>query len=86
MKRFIPQAIEFIEECAQATNARIVVHCRAGESRSAAFVVAYLLHKRYFPDLAQTMQYVKAVRPCVAPNDEFMDVLRQWDERVSLPL
>jgi len=40
-----PEAIKFIDECI-SNGGKILVHCAAGVSRSAAVVIAYLMWKK----------------------------------------
>ena len=55
-------------------NAVIFVHCKAGKSRSATVVVAYLI---LFEGMKQrdAYDYVKNLRPEVSPNLGFVMVL-----------
>jgi protein-tyrosine phosphatase len=55
----------------------VMVHCKAGMSRSAALVIAYLMieHKwRY----EEAYSYVKKKRPIVAPNEGFVRQLKNF--------
>lgn len=48
----------------------MLVHCAAGVSRSASFVIAYLMKKRdmLYPD---ALRYVKERRKVISPNSGF---------------
>lgn len=49
---------------------RVLVHCSQGVSRSATFVIAYLMWKRDIP-YDQAYQAVKAIRGVTNPNIGF---------------
>jgi hypothetical protein len=57
---------------------RALVHCRAGVSRSAAVVVAYVMHHKQW-SLQQALDHVRARRPIVCPNRGFMQKLVELD-------
>lgn len=48
----------------------MLVHCAAGVSRSASFIIAYLINKKemLFPD---AYKYVKERRKVIRPNSGF---------------
>jgi len=60
-------AIQFLEQC-EREKARVLVHCMSGKSRSAAFVIAFLMKSRGWR-LAQSFQWVKERRPQVQLSD-----------------
>ncbi|XP_039807700.1 protein-tyrosine-phosphatase IBR5-like isoform X2 [Panicum virgatum] len=60
-------AIQFLEQC-EREKARVLVHCMSGKSRSAAFVIAFLMKSRGWR-LAQSFQWVKERRPQVHLSD-----------------
>jgi protein-tyrosine phosphatase len=53
----------------------VMVHCKAGMSRSAALVIAYLMieNKWQYED---AYEYVKKKRPIIAPNEGFVRQLQ----------
>ena len=56
----------------------VLVHCAAGVSRSAAFVISYLMRKekmRY----KEAYEFVKARRGCVHPNGGFVQALEKYE-------
>ncbi len=59
---------------------KILVYCRAGQSRSAALCMAYFIkyHKLSFDD---AFQYVKARRPIIHPNIGFVRQLKEFREK-----
>ncbi|KAJ3373349.1 hypothetical protein GGF31_000782 [Allomyces arbusculus] len=71
----LKDATAFIDQ-ARAKNLNVYVHCKAGKSRSATAVMAYLImHQGYSFDRAWA--HVKEKRPAVAPNIGFFSVLRE---------
>jgi protein-tyrosine phosphatase len=70
-------AFSFINACKQASG-RILVHCRMGVSRSASFVIAYLMkNEQLF--LKDAHAFVKKRRTVINPNLGFMDQLRRYE-------
>jgi protein-tyrosine phosphatase len=73
-------ACSFIEESKHYGN--ILVHCHKGVSRSASFVIGYLMNKNEFT-LDEALQHVKSCRSIVQPNTSFMYQLRQYKPQGS---
>jgi len=65
--------VEYMKSCREKGK-RIFVHCRAGVSRSATVVLAYLMSVRSI-GLQQALRFVRKKRPCVLPNPGFSTVL-----------
>jgi hypothetical protein len=59
-------------------SSRILVHCRAGISRSSTFVLAYLLQKRLVDSLSAAFRLVLEQRP-ILPNASFRQQLREFE-------
>ena len=59
---------------------KILVYCRAGQSRSAALCMAYFIkyHKLSFDD---AFQFVKDRRPIIHPNIGFVRQLKEFREK-----
>merc|ERR1712107_389468 len=57
----------------------VLVHCVAGVSRSASFVLAYLI-STYNLTLNEALCHLKLVRPWVNPNKGFLSQLRTWED------
>jgi protein-tyrosine phosphatase len=75
---FFPEATEFIHN--QLVQERpVLVHCRAGVSRSATVVLAYLVEYCGY-SLRDAFTMTLQRRPTVTPNLGFMDKLRQYEE------
>ena len=59
-------------------NQRVLIHCRAGVSRSATLVIAYVMrHLRM--TLREALIYVRSRRPIVCPNRGFLKKLVDLD-------
>jgi protein-tyrosine phosphatase len=57
----------------------VLVHCVKGVSRSASFVMGYLM-KTNDMTLDEALEYVKMMRPIVSPNEAFMTQLRTYEQ------
>jgi dual specificity phosphatase 12 len=73
---YFPPCLKFIQTAID-NGGTILVHCRAGVSRSAAIVCAYLMwsHKLTVTD---AITIVTRARPCVSPNAGFKRQLFLW--------
>lgn len=69
-------AIEFIEEAMRQSNgqAKILVHCYKGNSRSAAVVAGYLMWKRGM-NSKEAIEYIRQRRGFIDPNLGFVGQL-----------
>ncbi|KAI8914932.1 protein-tyrosine phosphatase-like protein [Powellomyces hirtus] len=76
----IRDAVDWIAHASQPDNI-VFVHCKAGRSRSATTVIAYLVvhHKMRLRDAYET---VKQARPGVSPNLGFMLALLRIEKEV----
>lgn len=71
--------------CTQSIDAggRVLVHCYAGQSRSIAFAMAYLIGVRRC-SLADAWARVKAVRPSAHPNSGFVAQLQRYAQQCGV--
>ncbi|TPX71920.1 hypothetical protein SpCBS45565_g00946 [Spizellomyces sp. 'palustris'] len=78
----VKEAVEWIDQAHHASPRNIVfVHCKAGRSRSATTVIAYLVvHQRM--TLREAYDKVKQARPGVSPNLGFMLALLRIEKEV----
>lgn len=67
---------------ASKQEGRVLVHCRAGVSRSTSLVLAYLLHSRHFGTLAEALSHVAKCRPWIIPNAAFRKQLRDYEAQL----
>lgn len=77
----IQAAIAFIS-AARARGAGVLVHCYAGQSRSAALVIAYLMASRGM-SLMEAWAATRAARPCAQPNAGFLRQLARYGKSLS---
>lgn len=73
---YINDVFRFIEEGKHFGN--VLVHCRQGISRSASFVIAYLMKKNEFT-VDEALDYVRRIRAVVSPNQGFIEQLRLYE-------
>lgn len=64
----------------RALGERTLVHCKAGQGRSAILVTCYLLHQ-YQLDPAEAVRRLRGVRPHVIRRLEFRDPIRTFAAR-----
>jgi hypothetical protein len=69
-------AFNFIEHAKH--HGHILVHCHKGVSRSASFVIGYLMKKNEMT-FEEALSHVQSVRPMIQPNDSFMEQLRRYE-------
>ena len=55
----------------------VLVHCRAGISRSATLVLAFLMKSRRWR-MKRALEHLRACRPIVKPNEGFMEQLKHY--------
>jgi predicted kinase len=75
---FLDDALAFID----STDTGILIHCRAGASRSASFVIAYIMKKFHVP-YETAYAYVKSRHPITEPNSTFKKELVLFDQNLS---
>ncbi len=76
------EACQFIQNALQSNEKNcVLVHCNAGISRSASFVIAYLLKNKIFKTYREAHAHVKKCRPCISPNIGFEKQLLNLERR-----
>ncbi|XP_060555231.1 dual specificity protein phosphatase 7-like [Ruditapes philippinarum] len=81
LSKFFPEAIAFIDE-ARGSNQGVLVHCLAGVSRSVTITVAYLMQTKQLT-LNDAYDYVKACKPNISPNFNFMGQLLEFQRSLG---
>ena len=61
---------------------KILIYCRAGQSRSATLCIAYFM-KYHDMTYEQAFQYVKYRRPIIHPNLGFVSQLREYERKLK---
>ena len=69
-------AINFIEQGKHYGS--VLVHCHKGISRSASFIIGYLMKKNSFTFI-EALSHVQTCRPIVQPNDSFTAQLINYE-------
>eukprot|EP01087_Luapelamoeba_hula_P010244 TRINITY_DN2708_c0_g1_i1.p1 TRINITY_DN2708_c0_g1~~TRINITY_DN2708_c0_g1_i1.p1 ORF type:complete len:747 (-),score=183.64 TRINITY_DN2708_c0_g1_i1:725-2965(-) len=72
------RALAFIDEAVHRSES-VLVHCAAGISRSASFVIAYLIDKHNM-DFDTAFACVHRARCCVQPNPGFVEQLKKFEQ------
>eukprot|EP00889_Picochlorum_renovo_P002419 jgi/Picre1/29449/NNA_004837.t1 len=78
---YFEEAAQFIQKSIDQKDKKILVHCHAGQSRSCALVIAWLILKRNLT-LKDSVILVQQARPQAAPNSGYMNALGRLEERV----
>lgn len=78
---WLDRSVEFIEK-AKTCNARVLVHCLAGISRSATIAIAYIM-KRMNMSLDEAYRFVKEKRPTISPNFNFLGQLLDFEKKIK---
>ncbi|XP_034019076.1 dual specificity protein phosphatase 16 isoform X2 [Thalassophryne amazonica] len=78
---WLDKSVEFIEKV-KACNARVLVHCLAGISRSATIAIAYIM-KRMDMSLDEAYRFVKEKRPTISPNFNFLGQLLDFEKKIK---
>lgn len=75
---YFEKANQFINKC-KSMGGKCLVHCKLGISRSAAFVIAYLI-KYTKLGVDEAFNYIKNKRISIKPNDGFMRQLYLYEK------
>lgn len=71
----------FIEDARRDPNARLLVHCRMGQSRSATLVAAWLM-AHYRCSLKEALLWTKKHRELICPNTGFFVQLQKYEKEL----
>ena len=72
---------KFINDALMDKSNRILVHCMFGSSRSGTILVQFIMNKNKL-SLYEAYKYIYKCRPCLFPNDSFMNELEQEEMRL----
>jgi membrane-associated phospholipid phosphatase len=75
------QAVAFIKEHCGRENGIVYVHCKAGYSRSAAVVAAYLLRSGFAASAEDAVSRLRAARPQIIIRPEALEAIRTFHSR-----
>jgi protein tyrosine phosphatase len=73
---------EMIDE-ALKNNQNILVHCRAGISRSATIVISYIMKSQRMK-MDDAFEFVKSKRSIISPNGDFFATLYKYERELNL--
>lgn len=76
---YFEEVYKFIHEAMNSENARVLVHCAFGVSRSATLVIMYLM-KNFQISYEEAFEYTKQCREIVDPNEGFKNQLIKFEE------
>ncbi|VBB18101.1 hypothetical protein YASMINEVIRUS_564 [Yasminevirus sp. GU-2018] len=79
ISKHLPEVIRWMDEILKDESNKILVHCFQGVSRSASFVIGYLmrLEKLSYED---ALVRVRAIRKVVEPNEGFAKQLTEFEK------
>ncbi|XP_029283060.1 dual specificity protein phosphatase 16 [Cottoperca gobio] len=80
---WLDRSVDFIEK-AKASDARVLVHCLAGISRSATIAIAYIMKRMDMP-LDEAYRFVKEKRSTISPNFNFLGQLLDFERKIKSP-
>ncbi|PIK49288.1 hypothetical protein BSL78_13853, partial [Apostichopus japonicus] len=81
---WLDDAIQFIDKVKSA-NGKVIVHCLAGISRSPTVAIAYIM-KRLNMTNETAYRFVKAKRPTISPNFNFLGQLIEYEKLLQKPM
>eukprot|EP00043_Microstomoeca_roanoka_P014945 m.148955 g.148955 ORF g.148955 m.148955 type:complete len:512 (-) comp16148_c0_seq3:417-1952(-) len=77
LQEYFPVVFSFID-AARHAGKKVLVHCQAGVSRSAAMVIGYLMYSEQMT-LDEAHQAVRLQRDIISPNLDFMGELKEYE-------
>ncbi|XP_078063199.1 dual specificity protein phosphatase 8-like [Mustelus asterias] len=77
---WLNKSVEFIDTV-RSMKSRVLVHCLAGISRSAAIAIAYIMRTMDF-SLDDAYRFVKDRRPSISPNFNFLGQLVEYEKSI----
>ncbi|GBE81819.1 phosphatases II [Sparassis crispa] len=84
LAQLLPAATSFVSDALRDPNARVLVHCVQGVSRSSSVVCAFLIaHYGWSPDRA--LQFVRSKWSRADPNPGFVGQLSEYAESLRAP-
>ncbi|XP_069763935.1 dual specificity protein phosphatase 8-like [Narcine bancroftii] len=79
---WLNKSVEFIDTV-RSMQCRVLVHCLAGISRSAAIAIAYVMRTMDL-SLDDAYRYVKDRRPTISPNFNFLGQLVEYEKTIQV--
>lgn len=85
ISQYFSPVIDFIDKTnneSKKNDCSTLVHCRMGESRSGAFIVAYLM-KTLNMNAEEALEFAQKQRPVIQPNDGFWKQLQEFGSSIK---
>lgn len=77
----LPLILDFIDRARRENSSnRVLIHCRAGMSRTPFVAAAYLMHSRSM-SLTEALALVKQCRPQIRIHPEHLEFLSSFEQR-----
>ena len=83
LMRHYSKCQDFIDEALSKEDGRLLVHCRAGRSRSVSVVVAYMMHKDKSLSVEKALEKIRETRPNADPNSGFVKQLKALETELQ---
>lgn len=80
--QYFEETYQIIDRCINA-DINVLVHCRAGISRSGAIFVNYIMRSRHMR-LSTALAISREIYPQIRPNDGFLDQLKNEEMRLGV--
>ena len=78
----VKEGVSYIKQMVSEEK-RLLVHCVAGVSRSAAMVCAYLMNTGRCDSVETGLSCIREARPWVQPNSDFMENLQMYESLLN---
>lgn len=79
----LPRLTKYIHDW-KSQSKNILIHCNQGVSRSSSLISAYLLTYHNYVSVSETLAFVSTKRPCISPNDGFLEQLEDYCNVIKL--
>jgi len=79
---YLDGAVKWIDRALRShPEAKVLVHCFKGASRSSAVVCAYIMKMKRYP-MKDALAYIKSKRPIAEPNFGFVMQLQEYEKTI----
>ena len=73
----------FDTQCKCINRPVFIIHCNMGISRSTSIIAVILIHIELFKNVNECLNYIKKIRPCVRPNQNFINQIISFNKKVN---
>lgn len=74
----LQQAVMHLDEVLAIPSEKVYIHCRAGQERTAAVLIAYFASRRWHTPYEETLSRLRRRRPALGPRPAQEQSVRQW--------